>query len=270
MKNKIIEFPTEWEELKPGEWTYLSKLFFEMIGRRGVTLVDVKREWIRFVLRNRSIKPNSSLQYYKLVHDLLGSLDWLFAESEQQVGINFTSTTNLLPVYNGLYGPADHGADLTFGEYRNAIQMMNAYTIEHDGKYLQYLAGMLYRPKLHGLREEFNSDYMYRYIKRAARMPRFVKYTVYLWLAAFSKFLLEGTFVIDGNEVCFAEIFESRADTKSSGKNLGLTSILYSMAESGVFGTIDEVDKTPLLAVMMKLLNDKYKVDELKEMYKKK
>ena len=266
MKHKIIEFPTAWEEVKPEEFTYLVNLFFKMIHRRGVELMDVKREWIRFVLRNRSVKPNNSLQYYKLIHDLLPMLDWLFIEEGNKAGINFTSTVNLMPHYGHLYGPADHGADLTFGEYRTAVQLMNAYSTEHSDEFIAALAGMLYRKKRNGTRETFDIEQMTAYERRGRKMPQYVQYSVYLWLASFSKFLMEGTFVVDGSEVCFGDLFERNGGEPK--KNLGMNGILYSMAESGVFGTADDVDRTPLLKVLMKLMNDKYKLDELKERMK--
>ena len=49
-----------------------------------------------------------------------------------------------------------------------------------------------------------------------------------------------------------------------------LNSILYSVASSGVFGTATDTDNTPLLRVMLKLLDDKQQADRLQERTKKK
>ena len=48
-----------------------------------------------------------------------------------------------------------------------------------------------------------------------------------------------------------------------------MNSILFSMAESGVFGSIEEVDNTQLLRVLLKLLDDKQKADSLIQATKK-
>ena len=267
MKKKTIEFPTEWEEVQPREWLYLCKIFFRMIENPQITLLDIKRDFVRFVLANRNLKQKGSLEYYHLVQQLTETLDWIFIEADGKVAINFNSTVNLLPKWENFFGPADHGADLTFGEFRLAMQMMNTYTISHQEIYLTYLCGVLYRRRKHGEREPFDVGQLNTYTFRAARIPQFVRYAVYLWLASFSKFLLEGTFVIDGNEVCFADIFGKNTD-ESTAKSLGMNSILYSMAESGIFGTIDDVDKAPLLKVLMKLLDDKYKLDAIQKQAK--
>jgi hypothetical protein len=42
------------------------------------------------------------------------------------------------------------------------------------------------------------------------------------------------------------------------------------VAESGVFGTVDDTDRAPLLRVLLKLLDDKQRADELGRRWKKK
>lgn len=42
-----------------------------------------------------------------------------------------------------------------------------------------------------------------------------------------------------------------------------MNSVLYSVAESGIFGNADATDDTLLLRVMMKLLDDKLRADEM-------
>ena len=42
-----------------------------------------------------------------------------------------------------------------------------------------------------------------------------------------------------------------------------MNGVLFSVAESGVFGNFDETDNTLLLKVMMKLLSDKMQADEI-------
>lgn len=46
-------------------------------------------------------------------------------------------------------------------------------------------------------------------------------------------------------------------------RSLGMSGILFSVAESGIFGNIEKADDTLLLRVLMKLLDDKYKADAL-------
>ena len=48
-----------------------------------------------------------------------------------------------------------------------------------------------------------------------------------------------------------------------TAQSLGMNSVLYSVAESGIFGNADATDDTLLLRVMMKLLDDKQRADEM-------
>lgn len=86
---------------------------------------------------------------------------------------------------------------------------------------------------------------------------------VYCWMASFCEFLFNGTFILDGCEVCFASIFTSSGKDNTPEQSLGMNSILFSVAESGVFGGIEEVDNTQLLRVLLKLLDDKQKADAI-------
>ena len=69
MNNKQIDFPDCWEEVLPAEWLYLLRLRQKLIERPKITLMDVKREWCRFVLSNRGIRRKSSIDYYILIDE---------------------------------------------------------------------------------------------------------------------------------------------------------------------------------------------------------
>lgn len=264
---KIIEFPTDWDEVRPAEWEYLLKLRQKLATKKGISLLDVKRDWCRYVLESRGAKINR-YQAYILVNQLANTLDWMWKTDESgTVTLTFDSTVNLLPVWKRLLGPASHGADLTFGEFRTAVQMMNTYTTTHDVMYLQCLAGMLYRPVIRQKKEPFILERMNEYQQRVRKMPGELLWGIYVWFSSFCQFLFTGTFVIDGNEVCFSSLFEKKSE--NVGPSLGMNSILFSVAESGIFGNVADVDNTQLMQVMLKLLDDKQKADNLLKQTKK-
>ena len=95
---------------------------------------------------------------------------------------------------------------------------------------------------------------------------------IYAWFSYFCEYLFSGTFIIDGLELCFGPVF-SRGRDKDARQNdvqsLGMNSILFSVAESGVFGNARATDDTLLLRVMMKLLDDRQRADELMRNLKK-
>lgn len=260
----LVEFPIEFEELRPEEWQYLLLLRFRLSHLKGVTLEDVNREFARFVLWNRGIRGRDSLRYLVLIEQMADTLGWAWSVNAEtnEVSLNFTSTVNLLPEIDGLAGPASHGADLTFGEFRTCTVLMNAYTQTHDETHLRALAGALYRPVNGGRREKFDAEQMRHYAERMQDIPAYLLWGVYAWFASFCAYLQTGVFIIDDTEVSFEPLFR-RGNKSDDSPSLGLNSILYSVAESQVFGTAAEVEDTQLMRVFLKLLDDKYKADAL-------
>lgn len=276
MKNRQIEFPDCWEDVLPAEWLYLLRLRQKLVEHPKTTLVDVKREWCRFVLSNRGIRRKNSNEYYILINELALTLDWMWSESKEgnEVELIFSSTKNLLPEWKHFKGPLSHGSDLTFGEFRSAVMMLNGYNDTQEPSMLQALCGILYRypgekvgkPDFDGkYREEFKQERINFYSNRMRIMPVQIQWGVYAWFAFFCSYLLTGTFIIDGMDISFESIFmrEQEDANKPKERSLGMNGILFSVAESGILGNIEKADETLLLRVLMKLLDDKYKADAL-------
>ncbi len=273
---KDIMFPDCWEEIQPDEWIHLLKLRGLLAMRCGVSLADVKRAWCAFVLRHRGLTLHDGRREDMLLVDRLAATTgwmWQVDRDTPAVSLDFSTTANLLPVWKGLAGPASHGADLTFGEFHAATVAMNLYTSAHAEQDLLAMVSVLYRrpdPQT-GRRVPFVPDDLPGYMRDASRMPGWLRWGVYAWFAYFCRFLQEETFIIDGSEICFAPIFERSPAGRDGGRmqDLGLNSILYTVAESQVFGTAPETARTPLLRVLLKLLDDKQRTDDLLKRAKK-
>ena len=278
-KEKNISFPDCWDELTTDEWVYLLDLRQALQTHRGVSLQDVRRAWCFYVLAHRGYKFHRDKALHtdemNLVERLTETLSWMWLIDDEEgcIALRFNTTKNLFPKWKKLIGPASHGADLTFGEFRAATAAMNLYTQDHMPSDLLALVAILYRkPGEHGKRLPFDTDRLPEYMQAAKDMPAFLQWGVYAWFAYFCEYLLTGAFVIDGNEVTFAPVFGRRDANapQASGQDLGLNSILYTVAESGVFGTADDTDRTPLLRVLLKLLDDKQRADEMLKRIKNK
>lgn len=275
MEKKDIIFPDCWEELTPSEWQYLLKLRAKLESDNRINLMDVKREWVRFVLKGRGWRDGfRAVEPLVVIENAARSLEWMWRVHENGViELTFDSTEQLLPKWRRYRGPKSHGADLTFGEFRHALTYCNAYTQEHRPEMLTALCGALYRragvSELGQWRESFNENLMNYYGNRIYLMPDYLKWGVYAWFSSFCRFLTEGTFIIDGHEVCFAPVFSRSKGEEPADQSLGLNSILFSVAESGVFGSMKETDHAPLLRVLMKLLDDHNKAEALRKEMKK-
>lgn len=286
MRLNDIEFPDCWEEVKPLEWLHLLKIREKLINQPGVALIDVKREWCAYVLKNRGYRFREKVDDMILVDELTQTLDWMWQiDDDTSEGgavvltaeLTYDCTVNLMPKWRYLQGPMSHGADLTFGEFRQAAAVMNKYNAEHDPADLRALCGILYRKPVKDkgvmMREPFKAQYMSRYMGLVRDMPEWMQWGVYAWFAYFCQYLFTGSFIIDGLELCFAPVFDRSKKSKAAEpgviQNLGMNSVLYSVAESGIFGNVDATDDTLLLRVMMKLLDDKQRADEMMRNLKK-
>ena len=180
---------------------------------------------------------------------------------------------NLFSHCHGFIGNSFCFGVLTFGEFRAATAAMNLYDQSHEDTDLLALCAVLYRPakKQNGVfrREPFDTDRLPVLMTRASILQPYLRWGIYAWFAYFCQYLYTGTFLIDGQEVCFAPVFDRTKRTEGKpAEGLGLNSILYSVASSGVFGTATDTDNTPLLRVMLKLLDDKHQADRLTKQYK--
>jgi hypothetical protein len=292
MKRTEIDFPDCWEELTPPEWLYLLRLCARAAAIEGTTAHDIRLCWCRYVLKRRmnlrmsvSSRMRSLVQqerrrdYLLLLGELADTLGWMW-QRDDAAGtewLYFHTTTNLLPSFKGLVGPQSHAGSLTFGEFRHALMWLKRYDDTHNPTELAALCGTLYRPA----DEPFFAARTGTYIDRAAVLPRYVQGGIRLWFSYLCSYLTTGVFIVDDTEVCFAPLFDRPrlpeaqgdeepvdADTDPADgqpRGGGFTEVLLTMAESGVFGTAREVDEAPLLHVLMKMLMDYRKLEELKK-----
>lgn len=275
MRPKFIDIPEYWDELDQNQFEYLLKSIFKMMESKKIKTNDVLVDFADYLCgRLRPVHPCRKEDYLILLDKLAKSLSWIFTEEEDSIRVDFSTTKNLMPRLGKLRGPLSHGSDFRFGEYRTAVEIFNLYTSTQEVKYLDLLTGILYRHENHRRKQEnFNGDYrtpfnkfhLERYANNVKHLPEYKKWGVYLWFSYFCIYLMSGDFIIEGNTVNFSKIFgrdNIDSDTRSE-PSLGMTSILFSLADTGTFGDVEKTDKAMLFDVMMKLLHDQRQLDNL-------
>ena len=276
MKQRYIEIPNTWDELTEADWRELLKIRQKVVNHGGrYSELDITTETARILLKNRGVKLQLNNQnYILLVGNLAKTLGWLWHAEGNQISLVYKTTWNRLPKVRDWYGPLDHGADIMFGEFRMAVGILKQYEQQPDEIHLNVLAGLLYRPEatkkmqqLQQLRlQPYDWDDFDAKKRRGEQMQRWQVWGIYAWFAYFCEYLTTGVFTIDGVEVCFAPLFGKSDSTKKSGSNAGsLIQICHTLGESGVFGTAKDVDHTPLMNVMQKLLSDYYALKRLQK-----
>lgn len=268
---KAVEIPECYDELTTKQFKYLLRKFWVIMYDDRIDTVDIQRDFADYLLgRRKFINQYRRQDYLLLVSEVANTLSWIFDTANNEVQLRFDTTSNLLPTLGKYTGPQSHGVDLRFGEFRTASDIMMQYKDDDDTDILDALVGVLYRkpnkrinkPDFDGnFREPFNKYHISQYADRVHHLPDVYKYGVYLWFANFCQFLISGEFNIEGRWVCFAPIFGSSEAAKSDEKQpeddkLGMLSILFTLADAGTFGNVEQTDNAPLLDVMCKLLND--------------
>lgn len=275
-KQRYIELPDCWEELTPEDWREVLKIRQKVVAHGGrYSETDITTETARKLLENRGVKLQlNNPDYIRLVGDLAATLGWLWHAEGVTISLVYKDTRNLIPKVRGWLGPLSHGEDLVFGEFRQAFAHLRNYenpageTPEQCDRMretaLEALAGLLYRPEASEeqkhtqqlRRQPYDWDSIDDKILRGRQMQPWQLWGIYAWLAWFCEYLTTGTFIIDGQEVSFAPIFQSVSGSHKSDAESGMSQICLTLAESHVFGTARDVDRTPLLTVMQKLLMD--------------
>lgn len=172
------------------------------------------------------------------------------------------------PLWKTYYGPSDSFMNMTFGEYTDALRLFHDFHATGDMEMLKIITALFYRPKksFHfikkrlnnydgDIRESYNSHTLEARAKVFNHASIGFVYGFYLLFASFQKYLIDAKIMWSGKEIDFAILFESSGndDSNSSTPGIGMDSIAFSIAESGAFGTIEEVRKANFWQIMVRM-----------------
>lgn len=207
------------------------------------------------------------------IHDNLRqvteTLTWLLTERDVagtiQLEPNIQFARNLVPRLGNNLGPADALQNVTLAEFRDAIGHSMNFTLTNEEEHLNRLCASLYRPenpRWYSLSQdpEWNGDRRYTYssayaetaFHRFERFPLWQRFGVYLMFNAALNFLKTGTVTIEGQEISFAVLWEGKSDTTDK-PGIGMAGVLFSLAETGVFGTLKDVERVNLYVAFARL-----------------
>lgn len=265
-----IEFPETWDELSEADWESMLRLRHTVVSSgRSVTPAALRCMAASGLLENRGVRVRLNDEHYLLLVDRLAeSLTWLWQEEGGALSLVLRTTRQLMPHAGKWTGPKSHGEDLTFGEFRQGVQHLKVWEQDRNETALAALAGLLYRAgQKNGGRVPYDADSLDDKIKRGRRMQPWQQWGAYAWFAYFCEYLTTGTFLLEGRETTFAPLFAASGDGNTGGSAKGgtIAQVAMTLAESGVFGTMRDVDRTLLLDVMQKLLMDYERLQQLKK-----
>jgi hypothetical protein len=205
-------------------------------------------------------------------------VDNFFEDKEGKKIIKQDYTRNPVPAFRPLwvhyYGPADTFTNITFGEYTDGLRLFMEFSATGNLQLLYLLAAVFYRKKkwFHwvrkhlnnyngDIREPYNSDILEARAHTFKVMPIGFIYGVYLYFASFQKFITSATVPWAGRELDFSVLFDDgTSDTMEAVPGIGMDSLVFSLAESSRFGSMEGVRSAKLWEVLI-LLYDLRKQD---------
>ena len=279
VKNIIREFPSEVTEMTNDQFLYFIMLVMMYLDGK-ITLSQFKVTLIKNLLDIRydlkyatlTVAEKQEIQGNIMrLSDLCESFFETIVRDNKPVKVfKLTFTRNFIPVICGRYhGPEDALQDITFCEYRMAHSHFVEYLNTQDEMELCRMIAILYRRRKRFIRlrklfgsydghhrvkftAKTNPAFIERRARRIATLPQHVRYGIFLYYSGSEQFLATGKPVIDGKEIDLSIIYEG-SDKDSDSPDIGLIGILFGLAESKVFGSIEETDNQNLYDVMVRL-----------------
>jgi hypothetical protein len=276
-KNEMYFMPSEMHELNTRQYIALCHVLYllehskisneEAEMRLLLAFAEIKLNW-RYALMSKRKK----MLVHENLNQLLPLIKTVFEErqlSDGQTAMvpSLAFVDNKIRRYQNLIGPDDALQNCTFFEYKEAYAQWYQYQENQNEDHLNEMIAILYRPVKSFLQvqkrmKNFNGDSRETYnvvtnprklqnrIRKVEKWPSHIKYGIWLWFTACMEFLRTGKPVIDGIEIDLAILYKGE-DGASAG--IGLTGILYSLAETGVFGGIRETGDSNLYDVLARL-----------------
>lgn len=268
---KKVAYPASWDECNREQIRFIFRQVLRLIGGNiGMTefkirvlyfLTGIKRKK-RHERKEKMLTEEQLAQKYLNVVMAADTINFMFQEQSGQQLFEYNRIGNVIPVIRRgmkrVYGPSEALFNITFGEYIVAFDFFRRYVEHKDENDLNKLCAVLYRARRKGkmdndIRVEFNANECVRrarWWRRVALVDRFI---IYSWFAACDNFFKTGDIEVDGNRISFRGLFKQSGGDELGEKDLGLTGVLMSVAESGTFGTLEDVNRTNLYTVLLKL-----------------
>ncbi len=280
-----VSYPSGWDEIESKYACRIGEIMHQCYT--GKINYDMARKLAVDAFLNRvngAIKPiysDETQNYWGNEALLADSVKFLFnhdtnSEGNETVTINPKFCTQPVPFVKvgarWYVGPSDLLSDLTIYEFKEASWRIGKYSETRDDDYLDQIFAVLYQrggliwnrkvrdklietqgpPSLHQQARNYR-----RALKAAAHVPIGLKFMIYLFFIGCMNWLRDEPIEIDGSEIRFGCLFPKSRD-KTDGNNdqdndTGMAGILFQMAESGVFGNMEQTSKVSMWDVFLRL-----------------
>lgn len=273
----MVDVPGHWDEMSAKQLQSVLESAFlfcagqlsyhDFMTRAFYKLAGIRRNWRSVMwerLRTAAQVSEKNENAFILAEQYCSFL--LKKNDQDQLEVNYDSVVNRFPILKLKgriwYGPADLLSDLTFGEFRAAMEEMNDYFRNKDDHSLLRMIACLYRPAPPdpeigsvASRESLTRSKLDLHAKILKLVPEWQRLAILLWFTWCINYIQTEDLLIEGREISLKVLFPKSEDSfenKGSGAaGLGWTGVLYAIAKEGLFGDIEKTDKAGLFDVLL-------------------
>ncbi len=255
------DFPEDISEMTPAQFQYFS--YLEMLRQSGqISMEALEVHFVYFALN--MVRTSDSAKIVENVTKLRELVRPYFIEKSHNgktskiVDLNFVINPFPSIVCNKetLLGPADALQDCSYEEvFVHAHREFMEFSNTRDMEALTRLAAVLYRPAKNGKRTKFKAKDLEDHQKLTIQLKPEVKFGIFLYFASCHKFITtnDALDIGGGITVDIASLFKPDS-TQGNAKGIGPVGIIYSIAESGVFGSAKETGAQNVYDILIRMV----------------
>lgn len=296
-RNIRLEIPSHWDEMDSKQRQYCLKqaimctsgvisldeakvrCFYHLAGiKRNVRAVAVER------VMSKEMYDEKNSKVVLLAEQLCG---FMFKKNEDgQTEICYETIYNHFPVLQSgkikLHGPQDLLADLSFGEFRAALEEMKEFFRTKETSDLNRMMACLYRPERMdynlinkrddfdgSIREPFNRARIEMNAVYFNKVSQVLKTTILLWFTFMINYIQKEELILGGEVVSFSGLFSGEETEGRRPVGSGWVTILHQVAKEGPFGDVEKTDKMGLYDVLLYMKDCHEQNEEIKRKSKK-
>ncbi len=277
-----LRYPDCWDEMNRAQAVYAGRLL-DKLTRQQITVDQFRKLMVDCFIRrdNRGngkiASMDKSMDMWANEGQLMDTMNFFFkiTKDEEVKTERFevlpTGINNPVPNFRHRWikytGPGDFLNGMTFSQFKDGLAAANKYMETLEPEWLTRLLAVCYLPK--GVKYR-----MEEVDKRAARFKKVdigIKQVCFSYLMGCMHNLRtdgDGNGIeIDGINCRFSLLF--RKSDSDGGESIGLTGVLMSLAESGVFGNIRETADADVWDVLTRLYQLELQRREMEKRSKK-
>lgn len=269
--------PSDLSECTREEYMDICELVFRM-DVQEISFDDLKIQAVYKLMnmkrKDEKLSVENDLIKFANIHQLSLLIDDFFDENEiGQKVLKQSYIHNPIPHFTPLlrkyFGPADQFENVTFGEYSDALRLFHQFHASGDMELLYHMAAILYRPSksFHSIRkrsanydgdirQKYNPNHVQSRAKVFRYMPVGFIYGVYLYFASFQKFISSAEVPWAGKVLNLSILFQVSSDDAPvdvGHDDIGMDAVMFTLAESGVFGSPKELNNTNIWMVLVRM-----------------